>query len=146
MVLYYGQKVNASPIFTNSPNLLSKLQVWHRMKRTATEIEEKIELKTQKTIRCRSCGHIVTSPELAREPHEHHFRNPLGILFHVLCFSDAPGALDVGVPTTEFCWFPGYAWSYAACQQCQEHLGWWYHGPDRFAGLIATRLDRESEG
>ena len=111
-------------------------------KRPSIELEEKTEAETQKTVRCKNCGHIVTSPSLAIEPHEHTFRNPAGYSYHVLCYSDAPGTAEVGEPTSEACWFPGYAWTFALCQQCQTHLGWWYSGKDSFAGLIATRLLR----
>jgi len=110
--------------------------------RTAIELEEKVDLQAQKAVRCKNCDHVITSPALAIEPHEHSFRNPAGYSFHVVCYSDAPGAADAGEPTTEDSWFPGYAWTYAVCRQCHGHLGWWYHGKDRFAGLIATRLIR----
>jgi hypothetical protein len=104
--------------------------------------DETTEAETQKSVRCKSCGHEVTSPAMAAEPHEHTFRNPVGYSFHVLCYNDAPGASDAGEPTTEHSWFPGYAWTFAICKQCHTHLGWWFSGPDRFAGLIATRLIR----
>ncbi|MBI1272415.1 hypothetical protein GC174_18470 [bacterium] len=100
------------------------------------------EEEPEKTIRCRFCDHDITRPSLAVEPHEHTFRNPAGLSFHILCYSDAPGALNNGVPTLEHTWFSGYAWSYAICQNCQSHLGWWFTGIDTFAGLIATRLIR----
>ncbi len=108
----------------------------------STEIEEETEVQTQKSIRCKSCSHTITTAELAIQPHEHTFRNPAGFSFHVLCFSEAEGAADVGPPTTAASWFPGYAWTFAICKQCNTHLGWWYRGKDRFAGLIATRLLR----
>jgi hypothetical protein len=108
----------------------------------AIELEKTTETQTQKSVRCKSCGYTVTSPALAIEPHEHTFRNPAGYSFHVLCFSDAPGASDVGESTTEATWFPGYTWTFAICNQCHGHLGWWYNGRDRFAGLIATRVIR----
>jgi len=111
-------------------------------KRASTELEEKTDVQTQKSVRCKNCGHVITSPALAIEPHEHTFRNPAGYSFHVLCYSDAPGAADAGESTNEACWFPGYAWTFAICMQCHNHLGWWYSGPDRFAGLIGTRLIR----
>lgn len=28
------------------------------------------------------------------------------------------------VPSTEFSWFPGYAWQIALCKRCQIHIGW----------------------
>jgi len=109
---------------------------------TSIELEEKSDVQSQKAVRCKNCGHTVTDPALAVEPHEHTFRNPAGFSFHVLCYSDAPGASDVGETTTEASWFPGYSWTFAICTQCRGHLGWWYSGRDRFAGLIATRLLR----
>lgn len=106
------------------------------------DLETDEEIQTQKSVRCKNCGHVITSPALAIEPHEHTFRNPAAYSFHVLCYSDAPGAADAGDSTNEASWFPGYAWTFAICQQCHNHLGWWYSGRDRFAGLIATRLVR----
>jgi len=100
------------------------------------------EEEPEKTIRCKFCDHDITRPSLAVEPHEHTFRNPAGLSFHILCYSDAPGALNNGVPTLEHTWFSEYAWSYAICQNCQSHLGWWFTGADTFVGLIATRLIR----
>jgi hypothetical protein len=96
-------------------------------------------------VRCRACSHAITSQRQAIEvnrAHEHTFRNPAGYSFHVLCYRQAPGALRTGTPTTLDTWFPGYAWSYALCQECQVHLGWFFQGEDGFAGLIATRLLR----
>lgn len=115
----------------------------HRLsKGFSIELDDETDMQTQKTVRCKSCEHVITDPTLAVQPHEHTFRNPGGYSFHVLCYSDAPGASEVGEATTEASWFPDYAWTFAVCGQCHIHLGWWYSGPDRFAGLIATRLIR----
>lgn len=111
-------------------------------KQVSIELEDTTEMQTQKSVRCKNCDHVITSPEMAVEPHEHTFRNPAGYSFHVLCYSDAPGAADVGDATSDASWFAGYDWTFAICLQCQNHLGWWYRGKDRFAGLIATRLIR----
>jgi len=108
------------------------------------EFDDEEEILPEKTVRCKNCEHEITKPSLAIEPHEHTFRNPFGISFHIACYSDAPGAMDLGTPTTEATWFPNYAWSMALCGQCKSHLGWWFHGADRFAGLIVPRLLRES--
>lgn len=109
---------------------------------TSIDIEEKTEQKQDKVVRCKNCNHTITRAAFAIEPHEHTFRNPAGYSFHLLCYSDAPGAGETGQPTTEATWFPGYAWSFAFCQECLNHLGWWFNGSDRFAGLIATRVKR----
>lgn len=107
-----------------------------------TTESEATDEQTQKSVRCKQCGHAVTEPTFAVQPHEHTFRNPAGYSFHVLCYSDAPGAASAGESTSEASWFAGYAWTFAICAQCGVHLGWWYQGSDRFAGLIATRLLR----
>ena len=104
-------------------------------------IEDK-EVEEEKTVRCMHCESDITKPTLAIEPHEHTFKNPAGHWFNVVCYSDAPGAANVGEPTTEASWFSGYAWSFAICIECKTHLGWWFNGPDIFAGLIASRLIR----
>lgn len=111
-------------------------------KHVSIELEETTDAQEQKSVRCKNCRYTVTEPSFAIQPHEHTFRNPAGYSFHVLCFSDAPGAADAGESTTEASWFAGYAWTFAICVQCHTHLGWWYSGQKRFAGLIATRLLR----
>lgn len=111
-------------------------------KSVSSETEGTAEIHEDKTVRCKSCEHDITKPSLAIQPHEHTFRNPAGFSFHLVCYSDAPGAADVGIPTAEYTWFAGYSWSFAICLKCQDHLGWWYSGADRFVGLIATRLIR----
>ncbi|MGE0491522.1 MAG: cereblon family protein [Vulcanimicrobiota bacterium] len=104
-------------------------------------------LEPVRAIVCRACGAAVTSSRQAIEidgRHEHTFRNPAGYSFHVLCFREAPGVRAMGAPTTEACWFAGYAWSLALCGECQQHLGWRYSSAEQspFHGLIATRLVR----
>lgn len=111
-------------------------------KQFSIELEEKTDIQQQKTVRCRNCEHEITKPSFAVQPHEHTFRNPAGYSFHVLCYSDAPGAAEAGDATDEATWFPGHVWTFALCKQCHHHLGWWYTGKTRFAGLIATRLIR----
>lgn len=118
----------------------------------ATDAQPEPELEA--VVRCRACSHTVTRQGKAiamRGAHEHTFRNPAGYSFHVLCYSEAPGAVRVGAPVSEATWFPGYTWCFAICDLCRGHLGWWYTAesadpggvdPGRFAGLIATRLLR----
>lgn len=106
------------------------------------DLEEKTNTEEKKVIRCKACDFEITTPSAAVQPHEHTFRNPFGYSFHVLCYSEAPGAADVGEPTSEASWFAGYDWSFAVCRQCNNHIGWWYRGKTRFAGLIAQRLIR----
>jgi hypothetical protein len=72
--------------------------------------------------------------------HSHRFTNPAGITYDVVCFASARGCYVEGEPTTDFTWFVGYAWSYAKCGSCHQHLGWYYQGASKFFGLIADQL------
>lgn len=109
-------------------------------KNIAFEVDDDIGLEPEKSVRCSACEHELTKPSLAIQPHEHTFRNPWGITFHIVLYRDVPGAIDIGTPTMEATWFPKYAWSSAHCAECQNHLGWWFHGADKFAGLITNRI------
>jgi hypothetical protein len=50
------------------------------------------------------------------------FKNPNGILFHIITFAQTVGCREAGVPTLEHTWFPGHAWSYCVCDRCGLHL------------------------
>ncbi|HVO28258.1 MAG TPA: cereblon family protein [Candidatus Margulisiibacteriota bacterium] len=102
------------------------------------------ESTAARRIVCASCGHAITTERQRIEMagrHEHRCVNPDGVIFHIGCFRYAPGCVIRGVPTTEFTWFPGYAWSYALCDGCATLLGWYYQSNDAaFFGLILNRL------
>ncbi len=70
------------------------------------------------------------------------FTNPEGIRFQILTFSETCGCRETGLPTLEHTWFPGHAWSYCQCGGCGQHLGWYFAGKHRFAGLIVVRIVR----
>jgi hypothetical protein len=69
--------------------------------------------------------------------------NPFGLVFNIVCYSDASGVNSVGVPTKVATWFPGYAWTMGICKECTLHVGWWFQGEDKFIGLIVDRIIRE---
>jgi hypothetical protein len=75
---------------------------------------------------------------------EFYFRNPAGVLFHIITFTQTVGCHETGVPTLQHTWFSGYAWSYCVCGQCSRHLGWFYSGPSGFVGLIHNRIVQAS--
>ncbi len=108
--------------------------------------EDAVEEKQDDSLFCARCGHLVTRAGWAARPeggHERVCANPAGRMFQVVGFLEAPGAADRGAPTEEFTWFPGYAWNFAVCRGCGDHLGWRYTGdqdPPVFWGLIKDRL------
>ena len=70
------------------------------------------------------------------------FSNPDGVVFRIMTFGKTLGCRQAGVPTLEHTWFPQYAWSFCQCDQCGQHLGWFYTGDHQFVGLITERLVR----
>jgi hypothetical protein len=74
--------------------------------------------------------------------HEHRFMNPAGVLFHIGCFSHAIGCTIVGPDSLEYPWFVGFAWRFAMCGACGQHLGWHFRKPahEGFFGLVLDRL------
>lgn len=112
----------------------------------AGDIQDRFGLEEdrQRVFVCRTCGHAITrlQDRIAKNGmHAHALFNPAGILFEVGCFATAMGCRFEGAFTTEFTWFPGYAWRFAMCRQCSVHLGWEYRGTvDGFVGLIMTEL------
>jgi len=96
---------------------------------------------------CAGCLAPVASEQARIEvagAHAHRFTNPAGFTYDVVCLREAPGCAVEGTPTTEACWFAGYAWSFAHCAACRFHLGWCYDATAgasaRFFALIENRL------
>jgi hypothetical protein len=75
---------------------------------------------------------------------EFSFKNPEGVRFNIFTFAKTLGCRQTGMPMLEHTWFPGHAWSYCVCDRCGMHLGWYYGGPNEFAGLIRDRIVRAS--
>lgn len=109
-----------------------------------TEDEDEQELDEEKGIHCRICGHTITSSrqKFSRSgTHHHTFFNPAGIVYEIGCFRQAPGCLVYGPVSHEFAWFSGYGWQISYCDECAEHLGWYFTGlQDSFFGLVIARL------
>jgi hypothetical protein len=94
---------------------------------------------------CAACAATITNHRhrmVMNGSHEHRFMNPAGYLFHIGCFSQAIGCAVLGPASDEYPWFPGYAWRFALCGQCRQHLGWHFRqdGEPSFFGLILDRL------
>ena len=105
---------------------------------------------TGRSLRCRDCGHLITSLSARIEvsgAHEHSRVNPSGIVYLIGCFRLAPGCTANGERSGQFTWFPGYLWQVELCCRCLRHLGWVFHGEGGpFHGLILERLVSEREG
>lgn len=55
-------------------------------------------------------------------------------------------------PSTDYSWFPGYAWTIAECKHCQTHMGWMFTAtrselrPSKFWGLCRRSLAAKING
>lgn len=110
-------------------------------------VEDDHEVRLQKDrspILCRHCRQEITKvvhTTAVNGSHQHIFTNPTGITYQIACFSSADGCSVYGVPTYEFTWFAGYAWSIALCANCLLHMGWYYCSEESgFFGLILDNL------
>ena len=93
---------------------------------------------------CAACQTRIADDEAALEfagAHRHRFVNPAGVAFEIGCFREARCSAE-GAPTLDATWFAGFAWTFAHCANCGEHLGWCYDdgAAGRFDGLILARL------
>lgn len=80
--------------------------------------------------------------------------NPAGYIHETLTvhktLDDAAKIVDR--PSTEFSWFPGYAWQIAVCKRCSSHIGWKFIAvtknlkPRTFYGLSCKSLVVSPEG
>ena len=115
--------------------------------RVVSDLEDRAQ--SERAIVCAACGAVITSAG-HRIPvsgaHEHRFMNPAGILFHIGCFAHAIGCTIVGPDSLEYPWFPGFAWRFALCGSCGQHLGWHFRTTrESFFGLILDRLGQPAD-
>uniref|UniRef100_A0A336K518 CSON000081 protein n=1 Tax=Culicoides sonorensis TaxID=179676 RepID=A0A336K518_CULSO len=80
------------------------------------------------------------------------FCNPSGYVHETVTFTKIVenSSYVVDRPSTEFTWFPGYAWQILLCNGCHVHLGWKFLAtkknlkPRKFYGLSGKSLTVES--
>ena len=112
----------------------------------ATKSQDERSADVERAVRCARCGHALTSFRERIEVAGRHgqvFMNPSGVIFHVVMYRTVDGARVSGVPDAETSWFPGTAWVYAHCADCNGHVGWSYVNLDdgaRFFGLIEDTI------
>ena len=107
-------------------------------------------------LRCRRCGTLVTDRSHCFDAlgtgNRAVFANPHGIVFEILAVLRVENVLPAGERTSEFTWFPGYAWTPALCAGCGTNLGWVFDAeatstaPSRFWGLVADYLTEDGDG
>lgn len=74
--------------------------------------------------------------------------NPAGYIHETLTVNKTveKSVSMVDRPSTDFSWFPGYAWQIAVCSKCSSHIGWKFVAvtknlkPKAFFGLSCKSL------
>ena len=143
----FSHWVTANLPFTNEMKV-SLLEIDAASVRLRRQI--KIMQKCSNSLACLHCEHVIankndlfsmsaTGPQAA-------YVNPGGHVHETMTFFKATGLSVTGRPTTEYSWFPGYAWRIARCDNCHEHMGWKFTAAKRglklkkFWGLTRASL------
>ena len=93
--------------------LFRELQGETTNKTNQDEDSDTESMPEENNLYCAACNWKITSENQKismRGKTEHTFFNPQGNVFHIGCFKEAPGCKAVGLPSSEFSWFSGYAW------------------------------------
>ncbi|MGH7859922.1 MAG: cereblon family protein [Candidatus Binatia bacterium] len=100
--------------------------------------------RRRRPILCRRCGEELSDAgevfAMSSEGAGGVFVNPHGIVHEIVTMRRVRNVVVLGPPTTEFTWFPGYAWEIAWCARCRAHVGWSFAAvggasPPTFFGL-----------
>ncbi|HET6459422.1 MAG TPA: cereblon family protein [Syntrophales bacterium] len=147
MTFHAGKEI--SPYHKGHP-LIFKEPSDEQIKAIYSKILEEGETRKKKeSIICKNCGNEITTAEYSIAvggQHAHIFTNPLGVTFHIGCFSRAWGCFVYGIPTYEATWFAEFTWCIAVCANCFTHLGWYYQsGKESFYGLIMANLAKNNK-
>ncbi|KAI1715514.1 ATP-dependent protease la (LON) substrate-binding domain-containing protein [Ditylenchus destructor] len=92
---------------------------------------------------CDRCGDVKCEVNdlinLSAEGNGTHFVNPAGYVHDLFTVGRMDNIQMHGLPSTQFSWFPGYAWTPLSCSNCSAHLGWKFISskllPKRFYGI-----------
>ena len=100
---------------------------------------------------CRNCGKQLGDQasifSMSKEGPQGAFVNPSGHLHETLTLFKAKNLRLVGRPSTEYSWFPGYAWTITECQGCWGHIGWKFTAthskltPAKFYGFSRKNIE-----
>ncbi|KAM2969555.1 hypothetical protein FF2_016641 [Malus domestica] len=101
-------------------------------------------------IRCKTCQNIIARRSnmlvMSSEGPLGAYVNPGGHVHEIMTFYKANGLALIGPPTSEYSWFPGYAWTITNCAGCETHMGWLFTAtkknlkPKYFWGIRSSQV------
>ncbi|XP_076242249.1 E3 ubiquitin ligase component cereblon [Calliopsis andreniformis] len=85
---------------------------------------------------CSDCDSFIGEQSdmfpMSKEGPQGTYCNRVGIIHDTVTLYRAYGLkLSSEPPSTEYTWFPGYAWVIAACKNCHAHMGWEFRAVQR---------------
>merc|ERR1711971_477076 len=104
---------------------------------------------------CRRCGKQLGDQQhifsMSKEGPQGAFVNPGGHVHETLTLHKAKNLRLVGEPSTQYSWFPGYAWTIVECSGCWAHIGWKFTAsssrlvPEKFYGFSRKSIESRRE-
>ncbi|KAK1425980.1 hypothetical protein QVD17_14647 [Tagetes erecta] len=101
-------------------------------------------------IKCRSCQTLIANRSdmlvMSTDGPLGAYVNPSGYVHEIMTLLKASGLALIGVPTEEYSWFPGYAWTVAYCATCEYQMGWLFTAtnkklkPRSFWGIRSSQV------
>ena len=88
---------------------------------------------------------------MSKEGPQGAFVNPGGHVHETLTLYKTKNLRLVGQPSTEYSWFPGYAWTITECLGCWSHIGWKFTAtntklrPEKFYGFSRRSIEAKVE-
>lgn len=106
---------------------------------------------------CRHCYQTIANHgdvfSMSAEGLQGTYCNLYGYVYETITIYKATGLQLQNVPpSTNASWFPGYAWTVAACSRCRKHMGWKFTAvepevkPREFWGLCRRSLTTKKVG
>jgi len=104
---------------------------------------------------CRRCGKQLGDQQhifsMSKEGPQGAFVNPGGHVHETLTLHKAKNLRLIGDPSTQYSWFPGYAWTIVECSGCWAHIGWKFTAtssrlvPEKFYGFSRKSIETRRE-
>lgn len=112
-------------------------------------------LKSYSSINCRICRTQVCSKSdvfsMCTQGFMNAYVNAYGHIHETLTVYKTKNLTLIGRQSTEYSWFPGYAWTIVQCKRCSSHIGWKFTAtktdlkPDKFWGLTRKAVCHTNE-